>query len=380
MRVTYVITRANRGGAQTNLLALAAAAKRDGHTVNVLTGETGWLTRELKRHGIAAETLAGLCRSWNPFAALSFLGRLRLWLQRHRIDVLHCHSSNTMPAVWAVLSLPLAERPRTVFTVHGWSALAPGWSGYGHAYWVYRQAVRLFLPRFDRIVLVSQADYDLARDTGLLPAAQCRLIRNGIRPDRFLRPPAEARQVLFALLNEPDRGQTVVGTIARLDYAKNLAMLVAAAKQVDDPETLYIIGGNGPDLPALRRQIAADGLADRVRLIGPVIDPGDFLPAFDLFVMPSRFEGLPYALLEAGLAARPVVATRVGGIPEIVEPDVTGRLLPEGSVSALAAEVRWFLAHREAATRLGLTLRDRVLKNFCADRMTSATLAEYQND
>jgi glycosyltransferase involved in cell wall biosynthesis len=379
MHILYIITRANRGGAQTNLLALATAGQQAGHAVSVITGEIGWLTRELERHGIKAEQLPGLRRSWNPLAALAFLGALRLWLQRHRVDVLHCHSSNTMPAVWAVLSLPLADRQHTVFTVHGWSALSPGWRGSGHAYWVYRQAVRLFLPRFNRIILVSQADFDLARDTSLLPADRCRLIRNGVSPERFLRPPAEAREVLFALLNEPDRGQTVIGTIARLDYAKNLAMLVAAAQQVDDPDTLYIIGGDGPDLPALRQQIAAEGLESRVRLIGPVIDPGDFLPAFDLFVMPSRFEGLPYALLEAGLAACPVVATRVGGIPEIVEPDITGRLLPEGNVAALAAEIRWFLDNRETAERLGLALRDRVLERFSEERMATATLAEYQD-
>jgi glycosyltransferase involved in cell wall biosynthesis len=376
MHILYIITRANRGGAQTNLLALATAAQQAGHTVSVITGEVGWLTRELERHGIKAEQLPGLRRSWNPLAALAFLGALRLWLQRHRVDVLHCHSSNTMPAVWAVLSLPLADRPHTVFTVHGWSALSPGW-GMVTSRWLYRQSVKLFLPRFDRLILVSQADLDLAHDQALLPANRCRLVLNGISQDRFLRSAAEARQVLFALLNEPDRGQTIVGTIARLDYQKNLGLLVAAAKQVDDPDTLYIIGGDGPERTALRQQITAMGLENQVRLIGPVIDPGDFLRAFDLFVMPSRFEGLPYTLLEAGLAGLPVLATRVGGNPEIVEPDITGRLVPEGDLEAFVGGLRWFLKNRETAARYGQALRDRVLDRFSEDKMAAATLALY---
>lgn len=143
------------------------------------------------------------------------------------------------------------------------------------------------------------------------------------------------------------------------------------------PDLRVAIVGDGPLLPALRDRAAVLGIAGRVHLPGFRDDVPDLLPALDAFAFPSREEGLGSALLEAMAAGVPVVATRAGGIPEVVRDGVDGLLVPPADPPALAAALDRILRDPAAADRRAASARARVAAEFAADRMVAETLRHY---
>src|SRR3989338_2316805 len=145
MKILLVVTRADRGGAQTHVRSLAKGMKGLGHEVTVATGGNGWLTQELEALGVAIEIVPSLCRSWNPFATMwSFL--LFRKMEMRPFPVIHLHSSN---AILALLGSRRRRSAKLVATIHGWSLLSPGWRGSALRKRAYRFVMRLALRRAD---------------------------------------------------------------------------------------------------------------------------------------------------------------------------------------------------------------------------------------
>ena len=142
-------------------------------------------------------------------------------------------------------------------------------------------------------------------------------------------------------------------------------------------EFVAVLAGEGSLRETLERQVNEAGLADRVHFAGRVDPLGPLLMACDACVLPSLWEGLPLVVLEALARARPVVASRVGGIPEAVEDGVTGRLVPPGDPAALAAVLEDFYRRADAAMRLGLAGAERVLESFTWERVIEAFESLY---
>jgi len=169
--------------------------------------------------------------------------------------------------------------------------------------------------------------------------------------------------------------RAVVLTLARLDEQKGLLTLVRAAAYV--PDARFVIAGEGPQRPQLEALIRSLGLHDRVHLLGHRPDVAGLLTACDVFVLPSRFEGLPVALLEAMAAGRPVIATDIGGTDEIVRHEDTGLLVPADDAGALAAAITRVLSDPVLARRIGAAGRERVLQEYSADPLIARLRAVY---
>jgi glycosyltransferase involved in cell wall biosynthesis len=157
---------------------------------------------------------------------------------------------------------------------------------------------------------------------------------------------------------------------------------IAALKEVLPlyPSTSLLIMGEGETRLALEKQISELELTHRVFLLGFISDSRSYLSAADVYVMPSRKEGLPLALLEAGLVKLPVIASAVGGIPEIIKNGENGLLIASNDVSALASALCALLADPEKAQRMGEELYNHVQKEFSETRMVSETIAAYLKD
>jgi glycosyltransferase involved in cell wall biosynthesis len=138
--------------------------------------------------------------------------------------------------------------------------------------------------------------------------------------------------------------------------------------------------GEGQQRPELERLIQVEGVSESVNLLGHVSDASSYLKALDLFVLPSRSEGLGYVLLEAGSAGLPVVATNVGGIPEIVEHEETGLLVPSGDREALTNALERLANDEALRTQLGKNLQEKVARDFSFPRMLTETLAFYEKN
>jgi glycosyltransferase involved in cell wall biosynthesis len=166
--------------------------------------------------------------------------------------------------------------------------------------------------------------------------------------------------------------EVILGTAGRLIPRKGVEFLLSAAATLQDefPNLRVEIAGSGPQRPYLEQTSARLRLTEHVKFLGWIDDLRSVLPRWDIFVMPSLEEGFPIAALEAMAAGLPVVASGVGGVPELVEDGKTGWLIPPGDVEALAARLRHLLRSPEEQLRMGANARARVRDHFSLAQMT----------
>jgi glycosyltransferase involved in cell wall biosynthesis len=206
-------------------------------------------------------------------------------------------------------------------------------------------------------VAVGEASARAAERVAGLRPGSVRVIHNGV-PDEVLRPAERPPEKL------------VVGSLGRLDRQKGYDVLVEALGSLPDAGVLLV--GDGVERDALRRQATAAGVAERLHITGWQERPRDFLTAIDVFVLPSRHEGLPLAVVEAMLAALPVIASDVGSVREAVVDGETGFLVPPEDPPALAQAILRLAEDGDLRRRLGEVGRSRALRDFSLDAMARA--------
>ena len=225
----------------------------------------------------------------------------------------------------------------------------------------------------DRVVCVSEGQAVKVRNAGV-SRDRLVVIRNAIRADRFDQTDWADRGRLEAMF--PRAPERIVGSAGRLSPEKGFGVLVEAAAIVtrSDAGVGFIHFGDGPLRETVARRITELGLEGRFILAGFRSDIDRFIPHWDLSVLPSFTEGLPNVVLEAFAAGVPVVATAVGGTPEVVEDGVNGYLVPPGNPEALARSIRDILLSEEERRSMGRRGRGRVLNEFTFE----AKCKEYQ--
>jgi glycosyltransferase involved in cell wall biosynthesis len=216
-------------------------------------------------------------------------------------------------------------------------------------WFVKRRAAR----RYAAHVTVGEASAREIEETLELPRGSVEVIYNGVEDFQVERRPA------------PDG--PVIGTIARHVGHKGLDVLLRAAPDV--PGARFKLVGDGPDRAELEALAAELGVADRVEFAGWSEDARRDLGGFDVFVLPSRYEGLPLALVDSMLAGLPVVATRVGSIPEAISDGEQGLLVPPEDPVALAAALRRLMDDQALRQRLGSAARSEAVARFTAEAM-----------
>jgi sugar transferase (PEP-CTERM/EpsH1 system associated) len=293
---------------------------------------------------------------------LRAMARLARLFRRLRPDIVH---SRNWGAFDAVLAARLAGIRAVVHGEHGREASDP--LGLN----VRRNRIRRALgPLVSRFVTVS---FDLRGwlvGTVGIPAGKVLTIHNGVDPARFGDGDStEARRTLGLPVDA-----TVIGTVGRLDPVKDqVGLLAAFAAFPDSPSGPRLaIVGEGPCRQALEGEIARLRLTGRAHLCGERRDIPSVLKAFDVFALPSRAEGISNTILEAMATGLPVVATDVGGNPELVEPDVTGRLVPAADPAALEGALRSYVSDPYLRAQHGKAGRERVLQHFSLERMAQA--------
>jgi len=305
----------------------------------------------------------------SPVAAARLLELVR-YLRRHRIDVVH--TTGLYPNVFGVAAAWLARTPVIIASVRDMGQM---WRGDLRR--VQRRTCRLA----DAVVTNAGAIAERLRAEGY-PADTIEVIHNGI-----VQPPAAGRRTGGGIREELGipAGAPVVGVVSRLDPLKGLQDFVVAADllRARHPEARFLVVG-GPlagvgegYLEVLRAKVEELGLGERVILAGPRTDVPEILPELTLSVLPSLTEGLSNSLLEAMAARLPVVATAVGGNPEIVEDGVTGFLVPPSAPAALAEAIGRVLESPALAARLGAAGKARVEERFVQERMVERTIDLY---
>lgn len=368
MKILYVITKANWGGAQKYVYDLAVAAQADGHVVAVAYGEEGELARRLRAAGIRTHAVQEM-QNRASFAALRAARRALLVLfAEERPDLVHLNSS--LAGAAGAGAARSAHVPRVFFTAHGWA-----WNESRSLF--QKIALRFFawcsVKRSHKTICVSAAT---RRDARWMPFVQKKfvVIHNGIACTTL-----EERERARARLAPHLRASRWIGMLSELHPTKRVEDALHAFKEVlaDFPDAALLVIGEGEERTELEKLIGALGLRDRAFLLGFIPDAPQYLPAFDVFLHAAQSEALGYAVLEAGCASLPTVATRVGGIPEIIEDCVSGTLVPPRAPHALADALIALMREPERAKAMGKALHAKVLALFSKQKMLAATLTLY---
>jgi glycosyltransferase involved in cell wall biosynthesis len=323
LKVLWVIKGLGAGGAEQ--LLVQSARHRDRARIEpavaYLLPEKSTLAASLEREGCQPVRCLDARSSWDP----RWIARLREMIRDGEFDVVHIHSPLVaVGARLALPSLPRRSRPRIVVTEHNvWSSHAP----------LTRLADRLTAGRSETHLAVSEA----VRKS--LPArirSHTRVIRYGVDAAE-LRGEAGHGAEQRGLLGFSD-AEVVIGTVANLRGTKGYPDLLVAAKEVTArvPEARFVAVGRGPLEDALRRQAQQLGLGTHFTFLGYRPDAVRVMSAFDVFCLPSHHEGLPIALMEALALGLPVVATNVGGVPELVTDGKEAVLVPPAQPARLA--------------------------------------------
>jgi len=359
-RILLLITLAETGGAQTYVAGLLPALARRLDVVVAAHGD-GPLRDAALASGARYVPLRHMRRNLHPAHDLLGLLEVAALIRRERPDILHANSSKAgLLGRTAAAALGVPVR---IFTAHGWAFKA--YSGPASA--LYRWADRLMAPLTTTTVCVSERERSAgvrartcrARDTVVIPTAV----------DAGAAPPARH-----------DGSPPRVVMVGRLAAPKDPITLVRALAGVEGSRFAASIVGDGPDRPAVEAEIRAAGLEGVVELTGERHDVPRLLADADVFVLSSRSEGAPLSVLEAMAAGLPVVASAVGGVPEIVEDGATGLLVPPGDAAALAATLEQLLADAELRRRLGAAGRERVRVWFDLAGLQRAHLELYARE
>ncbi|MBE0575113.1 MAG: glycosyltransferase family 4 protein [Desulfuromonadales bacterium] len=294
-------------------------------------------------------------------ANLILLKQLRAIIDQEKIDVINCHLQRSIAV--GVLAARLAEcRPRVVATLHGLDSAKTWKRQIGNRIW-YR-----FL---DKLIGVSNAvAADLRQTNSFFPSARIVTVRNGLNLEhmRLDDSPQQLREkILPGHTNE-----FWFGTLGRLSAVKNQECLIRAFARVaaEDARVRLLLAGRGELEEHLKTLTQELGISEHVTFLGFRRDVPQILNALDVFLLPSLREGLPLSLLEAMAAGRPVIASRVGGIPEIFDATEMGCLVEPASVDDLtAAMLSIARVSNEERMRLGANARARALDTFSARQM-----------
>jgi glycosyltransferase involved in cell wall biosynthesis len=366
IRVLQLITSLERGGAENHLLALLSHADRQAFEVEVavLVGE-GELVPVFRGEHIPVHLLKARSRL-DPLA----LRRLVALLRERHYDIVHSHLFRA--DIYAGLAVPrLGEnRPLLVSTRHNDDRffLNP-FVGIVHY---------MVSARQDLIIAISDHIARFTVSRGVRHPARVRRVYHGIEPPLTRALEREGQRIRAELGIEQDA--FLVGNVGRLAPQKGQRHLIAAMPHLLErvPRAHAVIAGGG-DLEGYLRELAEEvGVAPRVHVLGQRKDVPALMHAIDVFAMPSIWEGFGLVLLEAMAAGRPIVASRVATIPEVVLDGESGLLVPAGDPLALADALAQLANDRALATRLGETGRERLQRHFSVEKMVGDTELLYR--
>lgn len=351
MKILYLITKSEAGGAQTHVSQLCEYFKNQGHEVAVLSQPGGWLEEKVKNLGCGFFVNKYFSNSLNPVKAFLAWKETKKIIQKFFPDIIHCHSSGA--AFYGRLAAQ--GKIRTIYTAHGW--------GFNEGVSFWQKCLAIIIEKWlahytEKIICVSEFTRKQALKYRIAPSSKIMVIYNGVE----LAPEAakmtnEKLKILF------------VGRLAAPKIPELLLKTLSKLSVFSQEKCSLTIVGNGSKKEKIEKMIAQSNLnsvkivADlgRERVLG-------ILPNYDVFVLPTNWEGLPYTVLEAMSAGLPVVASNVGGISEAVNAEC-GWLIKKGDESGWQKIMEKLIAGEFRLQLMGEKARRIIEQKFTLEQM-----------
>ena len=369
MKILFIVTQSEFGGAQQFLSQLITALNKDKYDITIAAGPEGddnkGLLKALDKIGISTRRLKYLRRGINPIFDFC-LGIIEIYrlIKKEKPDVLFLCSSKA-GAVGGFAGR-LARVPKIIYRIGGWTFNDP-WPKWKKKIYIW---IEKFSAKFkDIIINNAKSDTEQAKKMGIKPKKEILTIYNGIDTNnlKFLDREEARKEILGGSVS----GWQLIGVIANLYPAKGLEYLIEAASIIRNRfvSIKFIVIGEGMERLKLKELIKKYNLEGSFFLVGAVSDAYKYLKAFDIFVLPSVKEGFPWVILEAMAAGVPIVATKVGAIPEIIEDKKTALLVEPRSAQELSRAILELVEDYSFRIRIAENAKKVVEEKFSLEKM-----------
>jgi glycosyltransferase involved in cell wall biosynthesis len=357
-KILYIITQSEFGGAQRYVFDLATNLDKSQFEVHIAAGlENGELFRRLQSQNLSIHKLKYLDRAISPFKDLKSYYELKKLIKKINSDIVHLNSSKA--GVLGSIAAKELNIKKIIYTAHGFVFNEPM---NPLKKWLYKKAELSNAKRVHKVITVSEYDRRAGIKTGM-DEHKLIIIHNGIDSDKINFLSKEKARARLGIASD----KPVVGCIANFYPSKGLDILI---NSMDTINAQLVIVGDGELRSQLEAQIKILNLSNRVKLTGSIPDAHQYLKAFDVFVLPSRKEGLPYVLLEAAVAQIPIVTTQAGGVPEIIQDNINGYLAAADNSKELAQKINLALSN---------PLDSKLTQNFTFEKMIKKTVEVYKS-
>lgn len=374
-KILYIITKSNFGGAQRYVYELATNLPQDTFDVTVAFGGNGLLKQKLEEAGIKTRTIHSFERDINFTKEFKSLFELYSLIKEVNPDIVHLNSSKA-GGTGALVSRFLGVK-KIIFTAHGWAFWEDRSFLWRSIVWFFSWLTALLA---HTIIVVSKYEYTRTP----LPFAKKKLVCiHTAVPEIIFKERDVARSTLFS--NEKcaqHKNDLWVVSTSEHNHNKNILSAIRAVEACNaknEQKIFFTIMSDGELRTSLEEYVNTHGLQETVAFVGYVDNARSYLKAFDIFILPSRKEGMPYGLLEAGAAGLSSIASRVGGIPEIITHEKNGLLIPPNDISSMVSALQFFSnspSQRESCAR---TLAEKIKNDFSLTHMLKETIAVYSN-
>lgn len=372
IKIAFLITKSNWGGSQKHVYDIATHLDPKKYEVVVILGGHGLLKKKLSEVGIRTVSIDSLERDMSiKKDLLSFVEVYRI-LKKEKPDILHLHSPKA--AGLGSLSARILKIKKIIYTVHGWAfnEERPLYQKVliGLASW----ATTLFATN---IITISKKETE---QTQFFPYIKDKIvcIPNGVREQTVLREHA-AREFIEQKINHSLKDKFVIGMIGELHPNKGYLFAFEAIAKIlkNNSNIILIVIGSGEQEEKLKIMIENSDLQKHVFLLGFIDNASIYTKAFDLFLIPSTKEGLPYILLEVGMIGIPTVATTVGGIPDVIDDMRSGILIQPRKVQEIIYAITFMYEHPDISTEYGRNLSKKIKSDFNLQKMIQSVEKIY---
>lgn len=372
INLCFVITKLELGGAQKQLLSLINRLDKNKFNLFLFTAKEGLLLEDADNfNGLIIKKSGYLERPINPLKDILALWELHKFIKQNNIDIVHTHSSKAgilgrLAARWAKVKIIL-------HTVHGWS-----FNDYQSAFSrnLYIWLEKITAKFTDKLIVVSNYDKQTGLNNRIGHEDKYILIRYGIDDNEFNVQDNTIRKELGF-----DEKDLLVGTVSCLKPQKSpqdfIKLCLLTNKTV--PGIKFLLVGDGILRKKIEKLIQKLCLSRNLILAGWRKDIPRILASIDIFVLTSRWEGLPISAIEAISASKPVIVTNTGGIAEVIEDGKTGFLIEPGDVKSMAGTLSRLLNDQELRRRLSIDAKLSLGQNFSLEQMVKNTQAVYEN-
>jgi len=388
-KILFIVTQSELGGAQRYILKMLPHLRKEGFSLLVAAGKSQdnsffeILEKEQQFSSLSVKTvsLKRLQRTPNPWNIFSGIKEINNLLEKEKPDILFL-CSTTAGLLGSIASYFYRKKNKSfvsssrfcvIYRIGGWSFKDP------RPAWMNKILIKAerFTALFkDKIIVNSQLDKDLAVEKRICAPDKISVVYNGLDPENMEFLPREKARAYLSqrhpklTLKEND---LVLGCVANFYKTKGLPYLINSIPFLEPNNIKLLIVGDGKERKTLEAIIRKNKLENNVFLLGKIPQAQKYLKAFDVFALPSLKEGFPWVVLEAMAAETPVVATKVGALPEIIENGKEGFLVAPGNSKMLAEKIREVIENPQKGKEMARQAKQKIKERFSLEKMVSET-------